>query len=460
VSTPEVEAVVVGAGIAGLAAALELQQHLRDVLVLDPSDRPGGVMRTDHVSGYVIERGPNTYQVKAPMLASLRRDGFESSLLRALPASRLRCVFHEGRLVPVPMSPVALVRTPLLSARGKLRLLAEPFVRRGDGRGESVAEFAERRLGSEAVHNLVGPFLTGVYAGDETQLGAEAVFGSLVEFERRAGSIVGGALAGTFGRKGPKGLRGIHSAPNGLGPFARGLSELLAERPALGSRVSGVHRQGNEWVVSVAAADSESRLRTRRLLVAAPAREAAELLSAASPEAAAELEGIDYAPIVGVAVGVRPGDVREPIQGFGFLVPRSAGVKLLGCLFMSQLFPGRAPAGHELLQCLIGGRRWPDAIDLPDDVVAQQVLADLDRTLGLKAEPEILSVTRQPRAVAQPDREHVRRVKRIRAYVDDQSGLALAGSYLAGVSVPDTFASGVAAARQLLDSEGKANWEI
>jgi oxygen-dependent protoporphyrinogen oxidase len=460
VTTPEVGAIVVGAGIAGLAAALELQQRVRDVLVIDPQDRPGGVMRTDHVSGYVIERGPNTYQVKAPMLASLRRDGLEAGLLRASPASRLRCIFHDGRLVPVPMSPVALVRTPLLSARGKARLLAEPFVRRGDGTSESVAEFSERRLGSEVVRNMVGPFLTGVYAGDEEQLGAEAVFGSLVDFERRAGSIAVGAVAGMFGRKGPKGLRGIHSAPKGLGPFARSLSELLSEPPALGSRVSGVRHEAGEWYVSVSGGGRESRLRTRRLVVATPAREAAEVLRGVSPEAAAELDGIEYAPIVGVAVGVKPEDVSAPVEGFGFLVPRSAGIRLLGCLFMSQLFPGRAPAGHELLQCLIGGLRWPEAVDLPDDVVAEQVLADLDRTLGIKGEPNVLTLTRQPRAVAQPDRGHVRRIARIRAHLDQQPGLALAGSYVAGVSVPDSFASGTAAARQILAAEGDANWEI
>jgi len=450
-STPEVDAIVVGAGIAGLAAAVELQQELREVVVIDPLDRPGGVMRTDHVGGYVIERGPNTFQVKGPMLASLRRDALDPLLLRALPASRLRCIYHGGRLVPVPMSPVGLVRTPLLSARAKWRLLAEPFVRRGDGSAESVAEFAGRRLGRECVDNLVGPFLTGVYAGDEEQLGAHAVFGSLVEGERRAGSIAAGLVAGLFRRRGPKGLRGIHSSTEGLGPFARALSEVLLEPPALGSRVSGLRREGGQWIVAVSGPGGGSHLRTPRLVVAAPSREAAEILRGASPEAAAELESISYAPIVGVPVGVKPQDVRTPIEGFGFLVPRSAGVRLLGCLFMSQLFAGRAPAGCELLQCIIGGMRWPEAVDLPDDVIAEQVRADLDRVLGLKGDPEILTVTRQPWAVAQPDRGHVRRVARIRAYLADQPSLALAGSYLAGVSVPDSFASGLAAARQILD---------
>jgi oxygen-dependent protoporphyrinogen oxidase len=300
------------------------------------------------------------------------------------------------------------------------------------------------------VHNLVGPVLTGVYAGDEDELGAESVFGALSDYERRAGSITAGLIGTLFQRNRPKGLRGIHSAVEGLGPFARVLSEQLAEPPALGNRVSGVRREGADWLVSVSGASGESRLLTRRLVVAAPSRDAAEILRGVSPAAAEELEGIDYAPIVGVAIGVQPDDVRDAIKGFGFLVPRDAGMRLLGCLFMSQLFPGRAPAGHELLQCLIGGRRWPEVVDFPDDILAEQVRTDLDRVLGLRGNPNVLAVTRWPRAVCQPVRGHVARVERIRGHLAGQPGLALAGSYLNGVGVPDTFASGLAAAQQVL----------
>jgi len=257
--------VVVGAGAAGLAAALELQQGIREVVVIDAGDRPGGVMRTDHAQGFVIERGPNTFQAKGPMMAVLRRDGLESILLRARPASRLRFILHDGKLVPAPMSPLALARTPLLSGRAKARLLVEPFIRRRDTAGESVAEFVTRRLGSEVTDRLVGPFLTGVYAGDEQRLGAEAVFGSLVGFERRAGSIVLGAIASLFDARGEKGLRGVYSGEKGLGPLARALAERLHEPPALGSRVTGLRREGDEWYVAVRGAGGESEIRTRRV---------------------------------------------------------------------------------------------------------------------------------------------------------------------------------------------------
>jgi oxygen-dependent protoporphyrinogen oxidase len=446
-AAPQVDAVVVGAGIAGLAAGLELQSAGGEVTVIDPADRPGGVMRTDHASGYVVERGPNTAQVKAPMRAFLAQRGFEDALVRAQPASRLRFVYRAGRLVPVPASPLGLATTPLLSLRAKLRLLAEPLVRRNRGGEETVAELLGRRLGREVVTGLAGPFLTGVYAGDETQLGARAVFPALVRWDERFGSIAFGALGAALSGSGRGGLRGSWSAPAGLGPFARQLADHLAEPPALGSRVVAIARDGPRFRVEVTSASGDVSLDAARVVVAAPAYEAASLLLGVDAEVARALERVRYAPIATVPLGVRPDDVRTPIRGFGFLVPRGEDLSLLGCLFMSQLFSGRAPEGHELLHCMLGGVRWPEAADAPDALLVERAVADLDRTLGLKAAPESLGVGRWPRAIPQPDRDHARRMRGVEEHLAREApSLVLAGSYVAGVSVCDTLASGIAAA--------------
>jgi oxygen-dependent protoporphyrinogen oxidase len=451
VSAPEVGAVVVGAGIAGLAAALELQTTTREILTLDASDRPGGVLRTDHVAGYVVERGPNTIQVKAPMLELLRRLELNDRLLRAEPESRKRYLYRDGNLVPVPTSPPGLVGTKLLSTRAKFRMLAEPLLRRGDPSQESVAEFVGRRLGSEVVENLIGPFLTGLYAGDENQLGAEAVFGGLTDLEKRHRSLLVGALL-SLGRRGPRGLRGVYSTAEGLGPFARRMSEMLIEPPALGTRVIGIRLEGRHWQVIVSAPTGEQRFRTRRVVIAAPAYEAARILDGIEGDFSTALEGVTYAPILGLAFGVEPEKVRTPIEGFGFLVPRDSGLQLLGCLFMSRLFPNRAPKDRQLLQCMFGGVRWPEGVDLPDDAVIGQALQDLDRTLGLEAEPKTLALTRWRRAIPQPGRDHVSRIAAVREGLGKLPGIAIAGSYVNGVGVADSLASGIVAARAVSDS--------
>jgi len=449
VSTAEVGAVVVGAGIAGLSAALELQREMPEVVVVDASDRPGGVMRTDHVSGYVVERGPNTFQVDAPLLALLRREGLADSLVRAGPASRRRYLVKGGALVPVPGSLLGLARTPLLSAGAKLRLLSEPLRRRRDASGESVSEFVGRRLGPEVAANLVGPFLTGVYAGDEDALSAAAVFPGLVALERRFGSLAVGGLVSALSRRRERGLPGSHSAVEGLGPLARALAERLVEPPALGNHITSLRRDDRGWVLSMTGSGGSTELRTARVVLAAPAREAAAILRAVEPDAAAALEGIEYAPIVGVPLGVPESALPESARGFGFLVPRGEGLRVLGCLFMSELFHGRAPAGRALLHCMLGGTRWRGALDLPDDVVVRAAAEDLERVLGLAVEPQSLGVARWPRAIPQPGRDHRARVEAVRARVAAFPGLTLAGSYLDGISVADAAASGMRAAREL-----------
>jgi len=451
VTAPEVGAFVVGAGIAGLAAALELQSTTREILVIDASDRPGGMLRTDHVSGYVVERGPNTVQVKAPMLALLRRLELDGRLIPAEPESRTRHLYLDGSLQRVPLSPRALAGSRLLSGRAKLRLLAEPFLRRGDASDESVAEFMGRRLGPEVVTRLVGPFLTGLYAGNEQHLGADAVFPGLTDLERRHRSLVIGGLL-SLARRGPRGLRGTYSTADGLGPFARHLSGLLVEPPALGTRVTGIRLEGRYWQVSVAGATGSQKFRTRRIVIATPAYDAAEILSGVGSQISDTLASIEYAPIVSIPLGVDPEHVREPIAGFGFLVPREAGLSLLGCLFMSRLFPNRAPQGSELLQCMLGGVRWREAVELPDEVVIQQAIGDLETTMGLRAEPKKLGVARWRRAIPQPGRAHVRQIAAVREELGKLPGIALAGAYLDGVGVSDSLASGLRAAREVNDS--------
>jgi oxygen-dependent protoporphyrinogen oxidase len=447
-SVARVDSVVVGAGVAGLAAALELQSAGDEVFVIDPSDRPGGACRTDHVGGYVVERGANTVLVKPPMRAFLEQRRLDETLVAAAPASRRRYLVRDGALERVPMSPLALAKTPLLTTAGKLRLLAEPFVWRRKKREESVAEFIGRRLGKQAVSALVAPFLTGVYAGDENQLGARAVFGSLVEGDERFGSItLGAGIVGAL-RRGPRGLPGSHSSQAGLGPFARKLAEQLAEPPALGSRVVSLGRDTQGFRVDVTSGSGDLSVTAARVVVATPSLEAGTLLRGVDGELARTLEDIEYAPIASVPLGFAPADVDTPIDGFGFLVPREEGLGLLGCLYMSQLFSGRAPEGRQLLHCMLGGVRWPEAAHLSDAELVARACEDLDRVLGLQGSPDPLGVARWPRAVPQPGRDHVARMRWVKERLVDFPGLALAGAYVAGVSVSDSLASGVAAARQ------------
>ena len=296
----DVDCAVVGAGAAGLAAATLLRAAGREVIVLEAATRAGGSAWTEDREGYLVERGANAFRIGPGALTFLRAAGLESLALAAAPTSRERFLLRSGQLVPVPMSPLALLRTPLLSARGKRRLLAEPFVRRGDASGESVAEFAARRLGPEAVSALIGPFLTGVYAGDETRLGAEAVFPSLVAAERRSGSIARGLLTASFDRGRPRGRAGSWSTSRGLQGLIDALSAPLGGRLRLSARVLEIRFEGDIYHVEI---EGESSLRAKAVVVALPAAAAAGVLGGLEPAAAAQLATIAYAPVASVSFG-------------------------------------------------------------------------------------------------------------------------------------------------------------
>jgi oxygen-dependent protoporphyrinogen oxidase len=457
----EVEVAVVGAGAAGLAAAVELAGRGADVALLDAGAAPGGVMRSEAAEGFLFERGPNALLVKPAALAFLRRHGLEETLVPAGPEARLRHLLRGGRLVPVPAGLAAALATPLLSARGKLRALVEPFVARGDGGAESVAGFVTRRFGREVLDELVAPFLVGVYAGDEERLGAEAVFPALVAFERSHGGVLRGALAAALARSRPRkdagagrGLRGSWSTPTGLGGLARALAGRLGERLALGTRAAALSREGAGFRLELEGG-AGGALRARQVVLALPAWSAAELVRPLGGEHASLLGAVEYAPLVSASLGLDPGAVREPVRGFGFLVPRAAGQPLLGALFMSRVFPGRAPAGRELLTCMIGGARWREAVEAPEDLLVARIAEGLDRALGLREAPRLVALTRWPRAVPQPGRDHPRLVSKLREAAAAAGPLRLAGGYLDGVAVADAIASGARAAEELAGSSSR-----
>ncbi len=441
----DADVVVIGAGAAGLGAATTLHAAGRSVLVLEAGARPGGVMQSESKDGFLFERGPNTTRIPAGALALLRHAGLEAALVEASPESRARFLLRSSGLVPVPLGPFGFARTPLLSRAGKWRMLREPFVARGDGANETVAAFVERRLGREAVDALVGPFLVGVYAGDEGQLGAEAVLPSLVSAEREGGSIARGLLRRAVRGGAARGLAGTWSAREGLGGLAALLARRLGTALRLGERVHALVPEGPGWRLELAS----GALRVRAVVLATDAAGAATLLAPLDAAAAAFLRALPHAPLVSAALGLDAGATSIPLEGFGFLVPRDQGIELLGALFMSRLFAGRAPAGSELVTAMIGGLRWPGALDAPDDVLLARIQAGLDRALGLREAPRVLELTRWTRAVPQPGPGHAAAVRAIRARLAPLPPLALAGSCWDGVALGEVLASGARATARL-----------
>ncbi len=440
------DSIIIGAGISGLVAAHRLKKLGRDILIVESGDQVGGVIRSFDAEGFLIERGPNSLRGTHEFLDLVEELDLTDQLVVADPRAPAY-VYAGGQLHAVPISPLSLIKTELLSTSAKLRLLREPLIKRRDEAGEeSIASFARRRLGDEVLDRLIAPFLSGVYAGDPERLSVQACFPKLAEFELEAGSILRGALrAAKQSRRQPeKPKRSLRQYR--LCSFRRGLSALpQAMATALGDDLLTDAR-----IVNISGNDStpdfkielehQSALKTfncSTLIIATPADAAARLLDDVAPEIAALIADIPYASLVSVPLAYRAEQVARELDGFGFLAPRGEGLRTLGSIWNSSLFAERAPDRWIVTTNFIGGATDPEAIGLSDEELIRVVHNDLSVVLNISGEPRRLPITRYDRAIPQYNLGHAARAARIEVELRNHPGLWIAGNYLRGVSLGD-----------------------
>ncbi len=444
---------VVGGGIAGLAAARRLEALRGDaeVVLLEREAIPGGKIVTERTGGFVIEGGPDSFLSRKERGPGLCEElGLEDELVGRRPENARTYVRRSGELHPLPagltgMIPTnldALAEGTLLSPEGRERLAAEvdlPAAPPGDD--ESIASFVSRRLGREAYDLLVEPLLTGIYAGDGNVLSLEATFPGLRALELEHGSLIRGLLA--------------RPAPftGGLPPFVGlrpGMDVLVTtlvaglERTALrtGTSASAIERSPGGYRVLL---DDGEAVEAEGVVVAVPAVGAAELLAGLDEGLASAHAGIPYASSALVSLGYRLEDVRNPLDGYGYVVPRVEGSDVIACTWTSSKWDGRAPEGSTLIRVYAGRYGGRDvSVEPADELVA--LAREEVRLLGITAEPSLSLVHRWPRSMPQYVLGHLDRVEAIERALEVHPGLAVAGAAYRGVGVPDCIRSGEEAA--------------
>ncbi len=398
--------VVIGAGLTGLTAAHFLNRRGCRVRVLERSERPGGVIRSIREEGFLVEGGPNVMSVDDPLLLDFFRDiGLESEVLAASPAAHQRFIVRRGRPVPIPTSLWSFLRTPLLSAAGKLRLLSEPFAARAEpGAEDSVAGFTRRRLGVEALDYAVNPLVAGIYAGDPERLSVRHAFPSLHHLERRYGSLTCGGIA-TAMRRGPPRKRfkaRSISFRSGLQAIVDAIGAELGNALSTGVTIDALEPGPPFTVRFRSALLGAEMLAADAIVLAVPGHAAARLpFAPTTAERLSVLREVEYPAVASVALGFPRAAVRHPLDGFGVLVPAREDLHILGTLFTSSLFAGRAPEGSVLLTTYVGGTRQPELAALPDQALCRIVQDDLETLLGVEGEPTFRRVTRHAHAIAQ-----------------------------------------------------------
>jgi oxygen-dependent protoporphyrinogen oxidase len=455
----DADVIVVGAGLTGLTAAFRLTLQGFSVEVLDAALHAGGVIgtRRHEVDGgtALYELGPNSGMDTTPLINALLRDlGILDQRLDAQPAAARRYILRNGRIRPVPTSPLGFITTPLFSWQAKIGLLREPFIRPpAEPQAEqSIAAFVRRHLGQEMLDYAVEPFVGGVYAGDPEMLSVDAAFPRLAELDRRYGSLMRGAILSARERKHAETATGERAKTRATSfNFKGGMQTLIdafvrhLPRLVCAARVQAVRREGDGlFAVEVERRGERLTRRAPALVLALPAFEAAPLvtgLGAAGESAANALTAIHYPPVATTSVIYRRKDVSHPLDGFGFLAPRIENPPVLGTLFASSMFAERAPAGTVVLTSFLGGRRNPQAALAPDEHIAADVVRCNAHLLG--AEPPLFTAVRRwPRAIPQYDLGHLKRLAQVDALEAQVPGLVLCGNWRDGVSVADCIKAG------------------
>jgi oxygen-dependent protoporphyrinogen oxidase len=433
--------VVAGGGISGLSLAHALSgEGGIDVTVLESLERPGGKVWSDRVGGYLCESGVNGFLDNKPRTLELS-SMLSLEPLRSSDVARKRFIYSGGALHRLPESPPAFFKSGLMGLGGKLRIALEPFVAKGGSGEESLADFARRRLGTEAFEKLIDPMASGVFAGDPEALSLRSCFPVINGLEREYGSLIKAMFKLMRKRR-----SGVGAGPGGtLTSFRDGMQAMVdALRGSLGgalrlkSRVASLDKAGDGYTFHLS---DGSSIQADAAVLATPAHQSAEILRGLEPKASAVLNEIPYPALSVVCMGFVKEKIKASLDAFGFLVPYKEGRRILGTLYDSSIFPGRAPEGRVLLRSMVGGARAPSLAELEDGKLLDTVLSELSEVAGIKAEPDFVKIYRHGKSIPQYNLGHRDRLERLDGLVSRHRGLYLTGNAYRGVSLNDCIAN-------------------
>jgi protoporphyrinogen/coproporphyrinogen III oxidase len=441
---------IIGAGITGLTAAFYLKRKGVAVTVYEASGRVGGVIQSLRQDGYLAEFGPNTLLETSPKIGQLVRDaGLASRRLDPDPKAEARYVVRYQRPIAMPGSPLGFFTTDLFTLKAKLAVLREPFVApRRDGVEESIAQFVVRRFNQEFLDHAIDALVAGIYAGDPYKLSVTHAFPKLKALEDNYGSMIKGQIFGARERKRrgevAKDRAAKFSFDEGLQVLPDTLAAQLGGAVKLNTAVTGLTQTRDGWSLTLREGGGEFRAEHSKAIYCGTAFKLAELVMEAKQAVSlAAFSDIRYPPVASVVLGFRREDVTHPCEGFGMLIPKIEGFKILGTIFSSSLFPNRAPAGHLTLTSYVGGERYPELASLPPEQLYEIVGQDLRVLLGVRGKPTFRHCVIYPRAIPQYNVGYGRYRDLMTAIEGKSPGLFLAGHYRDGVSLSDSIVSGI-----------------
>lgn len=445
------EVAIVGAGVSGLVVAYRLHQKGVRPLVIDPADRVGGVVRTERSQDCLLEVGPNSTLSKPAVLSLISDLGLTEELLHPQEGAKKR---YLGLLSPsnectcelaaAPEGLVSALATPILSARQKWRILGDLLSRPQKEEDEDVFAFVARHFGHGVAERVVAPMLSGIWAADISSLSARSALSSLWNYDQSHGSIIRGAVKQMLQKRSkPKEPRAkLVTFREGMQTLPNALAAVLAEKHILlRTEVQHLAKDGHSVVMRALCNGHVNRsIGAQKVVITGSAASAAHLLEHAAPALAAEIRKVPYAPLGVLHVLYKRKAVQHSLDGFGFLVPPSKPCALLGAIFSSSLFEGRAPEDMHLLTCFAGGASKPQLACVDEPEIRERVLQELGTLIGAKEEGQVVSAQYWDRSIPNYPLGHHKLQSQVDAFEQECPGIRLLGNWRRGISVADRVA--------------------
>ncbi len=456
---------IIGAGVGGLSAAYHLQKSGHHAVVFELSDRVGGVIETVQDSGYLCEWGPNSLMIGDTRIEQLLSDiGLDSQTLDANTAAKKRFIVENDTVTALPSGLLQLLCTSTVSIKGKFRALKEPWIRKSPADSkESLADFMQRRFGTEIVSKLVNPFISGIYAGDPQKLSVKHAFPKIFALEQEFGSLIGGMIRSrsnnTNGSNTQHKLakKRIVSFQHGMEALPNAIAENLEQGSIiLEAVIGGISQNANKncWHMDWRCPNGTTGQGSfDAVILTQPAHALKDVpLEDSVTESLSALPTLKHAAVTSMLVGYRREQVQHPLDGFGMLSTFESKSKMLGALFTSTLFPCRAPDGFVAINVMVGGVRAPEIACMPDAQLKVAIFDELRRLLGIDGKPSFCHIHRSNKAIPQLQTDYGIVANQIADCERQHPGLHLAGSYRNGISLPDRLLEGIALTEKITHS--------